>query len=246
MNVPRRIPLPAALLLALAACRPYSTVDPSGLEKPGSPGTCRQPGGEFGAGGCAVVRGRVVGARGQPLPGAGLSGGISAREGCGACNSPGIVIDSLGRSGETVHWLSTDVPDTAVATVRVAATGARYPWAGDRPAYADSARVVLRFAPTGQPAEPAAEFVLRLPVPVSGARPLPRESTTAPAPATGVAPPPGAPPALPASDRAARREGLAVALALTLAAIAIAGVGDAGPPVTDDVLGPHRLPWPAS
>lgn len=167
MSLLRPFLAPAALLLGLAAaaCRSYSAVDPAELERPGSPGTCRQPGGEFGAGGCAVVRGRVVGERGQPLPGAGLSGGISAREGCGACNSPGIVIDSLGRFSETVHWFAAGVPDSAAATVRVAATGAGYPQLGDRPAYADSARVVLRFAPTGQPAKPAAEVVLRLAVP---------------------------------------------------------------------------------
>ena len=167
MKFHRFLAQPTALLLALAAaaCRSYSAIDPAELEEPGTSATCRQPGGEFGAGGCAVVRGRVVGARGQPLPGAGLSGGISAREGCGACNSPGIVIDSLGRFSETVHWFAADAPDSAAATVRVAATGARYPQAGDRPAYADSVRVVLRFAPTGQPAKPAAEVVLRLPVP---------------------------------------------------------------------------------
>lgn len=161
--IPLRLSSLAALLLALAAagCRSLSSVDP-GPERSGS---CRNPAGEFGAGGCAVVRGRVVGARGQPIPGRGLAGGISAREGCGACNSPGIVIDSLGRFSETVHWFSTAVPDSALAVVRAAAIGPGYPQLGDRPAYADSARIVLRFARTGEPAKPAAEVVLRLPVP---------------------------------------------------------------------------------
>jgi hypothetical protein len=155
----------ALLLGCAAAASSCASADPALLEQTGQAGLCRNPAGEFGAGGCAVVSGRVVGARGQPIPGRGLAGGISAREGCGACNSPGIVIDSLGRFSETVHWFSTSAPDSALVVVRVAATGAGYPQEGTRPAYTDSARVVLRFARTGDQARPAAEVVLRLPVP---------------------------------------------------------------------------------
>lgn len=165
MHLLRLSPL-SSLLLALAAmASSCAAADPALLEQTGPPGTCRNPAGEFGAGGCAVVSGRVVGARDQPISGRGLAGGISAREGCGACNSPGIVIDSLGRFSETVHWFSSSVPDSAVALVRVAAIGPGYPQEGTRPAYMDSARVVLRFARTGEQAKPAAEVVLRLPVP---------------------------------------------------------------------------------
>lgn len=166
MNPLRLSTLSAALLLALAAtASSCASADPALLEQTGQPSVCRNPAGEFGAGGCAVVSGRVVGARDQPIPGRGLAGGISAREGCGACNSPGIVIDSLGRFSETVYWFSMSAPDSALAVVRVAAVGPGYPQEGTRPAYSDSARVVLRFARTGERAKPAAEVVLRLPVP---------------------------------------------------------------------------------
>ena len=149
------------LSLLLGACRTYLSpvVRPDPL-----PGVCRNPAGEFGASGCASVRGRVVGADGQPISGTGLAGGVSAREGCSACNSPGLVIDSEGRFSETVHWFASGLPDSAHAVVHVAAIGSQYPVVGNRPAYMDSARVVLRFAPTGAPAKPTAELVLRLPI----------------------------------------------------------------------------------
>jgi len=68
-------------------------------------------------------------------------------------------------TSETVHWFAPEIPDSALALVHVGAVGAAYPRTGDRPAYSDSARVTLRFAPTGQPARPAPEIVLRLDVP---------------------------------------------------------------------------------
>lgn len=50
---------------------------------------------------------------------------------------------------------------------------------------------------------------------------------------------------VPGPDRAARREGLAVAAALTLAAIAVPSSGVLTRLWTNDVLGLRRLPWPS-
>jgi hypothetical protein len=168
MTILSRLALACTVLLA--GCRspgppvPQPQADPP-VEVAPSAAVCPRPGGEFGADGCALVTGRVVRADGRPLSGAGLGGIIAAGEGCSACNNPGLRIDAEGRFSEVVHWFSTDPPDSALATVRVAAVGPGYPITGDRPAYSDSARVVLRFAPIGQPVRPSPPVVLRLPVP---------------------------------------------------------------------------------
>jgi hypothetical protein len=162
--VTTRVPLAAlALAAACAAAACAARESPTPAPDP-ERARCREPAGEFGAAGCAVVRGRVLDGEGRPIPGAALSGIVLAREGCDACNSPGLVIDGEGTFSATVHWFAGGLPDSASATVRVAGMEPRFPRDGDRPAVQDSARVVLRFAPTGAAVRPA-DVVLRLRAP---------------------------------------------------------------------------------
>jgi hypothetical protein len=107
----------------------------------------------------------VVDGRGRALSGRGLAGGIVPGDGCTACNAPGLVVDDAGRFRQTIHWFAPEPPDSAVVWVHVAGIGQGYPVESQRPVYADSARVVVRFVPTGQPVVAAAEVVLRLAVP---------------------------------------------------------------------------------
>ncbi|HEX8693086.1 MAG TPA: hypothetical protein VF746_11740 [Longimicrobium sp.] len=155
MSLHRLVPL-----LFLAAGLPAGCATPTRIEP--EAGICRSPAGEFGAAACASVVGRVVDRNGAPVPGSGLSGFLRPDGQC-PCNSPGVIIDANGHFASTVHWFAGAPPEgTEVpAWLRVTATGAQYPQ--DR-LVSDSARVMLRFVPTGTRVQ-SAEVEIRLPLP---------------------------------------------------------------------------------
>jgi hypothetical protein len=147
-------------LLILAAGLPGGCAAPTRIDP--EAGICRSPAGEFGAAACASVVGRVVDRNGAPVPGEGLSGFLRPDAGC-PCNSPGVIIDADGRFASTVHWFASAPPEgTEVpAWLRVTATGPQYP---QDPLISDSARVMLRFVPTGTRVR-SFEVEVRLPLP---------------------------------------------------------------------------------
>ena len=118
--------------------------------------------------GCAILYGTVTNTQEVPLDG--IEGSVRVGPAC-SCREATLQVDDRGVFSVTVYRVRTSdvIPptDTSTGTIVVLATAAKYPRHVTGAPYFDTARVVMRFVPTGSAPVPL-QVRLRIPLPASG------------------------------------------------------------------------------